>query len=312
MTHSLVLTAIRDETDRIRVFEFAAADGSDLPAYTAGAHLTFDLGATGPRSYSLIDWPDDAPETRYCVAVQREEDGQGGSKAMHGLTIGLQLSVEGPKNDFELRDHAGPALLLAGGIGVTPMISLATALSMAGRAYRFVYAARSRAVMGFAAEVSEKFSGELHFDDTRPLDLEDLMRGVSAETHVYICGPKGMIDAARAAAVKAGHAEDQIHIELFTSAAEEDGDAPFEVEIQDTGAVYTIPAGKTIIDVLEENGVDLMYDCQRGDCGICQTDVISGVPDHRDVVLSDAERASNAVIQICVSRAKSDRLVLDL
>ena len=121
-----------------------------------------------------------------------------------------------------------------------------------------------------------------------------------------------MIDAARAAAVAAGQNEDQIHIELFTNAAAQDSDTAFEVEIQDSGAVFTIPPGKSIIDVLEAEGMDLMYDCQRGDCGICQTDVISGEPDHRDVVLSDAERASGKVMQICVSRAKSARLVLDL
>jgi vanillate O-demethylase ferredoxin subunit len=135
---------------------------------------------------------------------------------------------------------------------------------------------------------------------------------LTPDTHIYLCGPKGMIDAARTAAVSEGHPEDQIHIELFTSAATAEGDTAFEVEIADTGAVYTIPPGKTIIDVLEDEGMDLIYDCQRGDCGICQTDVISGTPDHRDVVLSDAEKASGKVMQICVSRAKSDRLVLDL
>ena len=132
------------------------------------------------------------------------------------------------------------------------------------------------------------------------------------DTHVYICGPKGMIDAARTAAADAGLADSQIHIELFTSPDAQTGDTAFEVEIKDSGAVYTIPPDKTIIEVLEEEGVDLMYDCQRGDCGICQTDVIEGTPDHRDVVLSQADKDAGNVMQICVSRAKSARLVLDL
>ena len=312
MTQSLVITAIRDETDRIRVFDLAAAEGGDLPGYTAGAHLTFDLGDVGERSYSLIDWPGQADLARYTIAVQREDGGDGGSQKMHTLKVGDTVSADGPKNDFELRDHAGPALLLAGGIGVTPMISMATALKSSGRPYRFVFAARSADVMGFAEPIADQFAATLKYDDTDPLDLATLMADLEPGTHLYICGPKGMIDAARAEAVKAGLPEDRIHIELFTSAASAEGDTAFEVEIHDSGEVHTIPPGKTIIEVLEEAGMELMYDCQRGDCGICQTDVISGEPDHRDVVLSDAEKASNKVMQICVSRAKSDRLVLDL
>lgn len=312
MTQSLVITAIRDETDRIRVFDLAAAEGGDLPRYTAGAHLTFDLGDLGTRSYSLIDWPDEDDPARYTIAVQREDEGDGGSKAMHALQVGDSITVDGPKNDFELRDHDGPALLLAGGIGVTPMISMATALKAADRPYRFIFAARSADVMGFGEPIANQFDATLKYDESDPLDLPALMADLEPGTHLYICGPKGMIDAARREAVKADLPEDRIHIELFTSAADADGDTAFEVEIQDSGEVFTIPPGKTIIEVLEEAGMDLMYDCQRGDCGICQTDVISGEPDHRDVVLSDAEKASNKVMQICVSRAKSDRLVLDL
>jgi vanillate O-demethylase ferredoxin subunit len=121
-----------------------------------------------------------------------------------------------------------------------------------------------------------------------------------------------MIDAARKLAEAAGLAPERVHVELFDNASAQEGDAPFEVELASTGQVFAIPPGRSIIDVLEEEGVDLIYDCQRGDCGICQTDVISGIPDHRDVVLSDAERAEGKVMQICVSRAKSARLVLDL
>ena len=121
-----------------------------------------------------------------------------------------------------------------------------------------------------------------------------------------------MIDATRLAATRSGHSEQNIHMELFSTPDTQSDDAPFEVEIHDTGEVFKIPVGKTIIDVLESQGKDLMYDCRRGDCGICQTDIISGTPDHRDVVLSEADRASGKVMQICVSRAKSPRLVLDL
>lgn len=314
MPQTLIIQAIRDETDRIRVFDLTAPEGAALPNWAAGAHLTFELGEVGTRCYSLIRWPGVDDPACYTIAVQREDDGDGGSRKMHALAVGDRITAQGPKNDFELRDHPGPALLLAGGIGLTPMISMATALHGANRPFRLVYAARSADVMGFANPLQSAFGTgvTLRYDDTAPLDLDALMGTLTPDTHLYICGPKGMIDAARTAATAAGQSEDQIHIELFTNSASVDGDTAFEVEISSTGAVYTVPPGKTIIDVLEAEGIDLIYDCQRGDCGICQTDVISGTPDHRDVVLSDAEKASGTLMQICVSRAKSDRLVLDL
>jgi len=315
MTLALKIAALRDETDRIRVFDLVARDGMVLPPYTPGAHLSFDLGEPGTRSYSLVDWPDDASDSQvYRIAVQREDSGDGGSKKMHGLAVGDLLDADGPKNDFALADHSGPVLLLAGGIGITPLISMATRCARDARPYSLVYAARSRDVMGFSTLLDHAF-GEavrLALDDTNPLDLAALMADLAPETHLYICGPRGMIDAARAAASAAGLSEPQIHIELFSTPTAASGDAPFEVEISSTGQVFYIPPGQSIIEVLEEAGVDLIYDCQRGDCGICQTDVISGIPDHRDVVLSQAERDSGKLMQICVSRARSPRLVLDL
>ncbi|WP_025056637.1 PDR/VanB family oxidoreductase [Sulfitobacter noctilucicola] len=310
----LIITGLHNETDRIRVFDLSTADGSPLPDYEAGAHLTFDLGDKGTRSYSLIDWAQDAAGAAYRIAVQREDGGTGGSRAMHALTVGTKIAATPPKNDFGVEDHTGPAVLLGGGIGITPLISMATTLQRTGRPFALHYAGRSRDVMGFLEPLSQDFSDQLtcHPDDETPLDLTALMATLTLDTHLYICGPKGMIDAARNAASAASLPDAQVHLELFSTPQAEDGDTAFEVEVASTGEVYVIPPGKSIIDVLEENGLDLMYDCQRGDCGICQTDVVSGTPDHRDVVLSDAEKASGDVMQICVSRAKSARLVLDL
>ncbi|MCY6379430.1 PDR/VanB family oxidoreductase [Hoeflea prorocentri] len=311
---NLVVDSIHDETDRIRVFTLCEASGAELPGYLPGAHLDFDLGELGTRSYSLIDWKSSLSTRNYTIAVQREDDGTGGSKAMHRLEAGRAIKVLPPENDFELRDGAAPVLLLAGGIGVTPLISMASALDAQARDFAFHYSARSAGVMGFRERLGQAFPDHMvfHFDDQAPLDLAKLMSAQPPDTQLYICGPKGMIDAAREAAITAGLAEANIHIELFSAPEAQSGDASFEVEIHDTGEVFVIPAGKTIIEVLEEAGKDLMYDCQRGDCGICQTDVISGTPDHRDVVLSEADRAAGKVMQICVSRAKSGRLVLDL
>jgi len=311
----LVIDRIEDETDRIRVLTLRPQDGEELPPHTAGAHLDFDLGALGTRSYSLIDWPEDSrPAATWRIAVQREEDGQGGSMQMHGLQPGDRISATAPGNDFELGDHAGPALLLAGGIGITPVISMATALAAADRPFALHYSARSRGVMGFADALGTAFGDRLtlHFDDAAPLDLAALFDGIAPDTHLYVCGPKGMIEAARAAANAAGLPDAQIHFELFATPQPQEDDTAFEVEVASTGQVFTIPPGRSIIEVLEEGGIDLIYDCQRGDCGICQTEVLEGTPDHRDVVLSDSEKAEGKLMQICVSRAKTAKLVLDL
>ena len=312
----LIVDSITDRTDRIREIRLIAKDLA-LPAWTAGAHLDFDLGEAGTRSYSLIDWSGETKNPKsYAIAVQREDEGDGGSKAMHALAVGDAVSVTDPKNDFELTDETAPIYLLAGGIGVTPLISMAASLSADSRSFQFHYACRSHGVAAYADELQETFAAAfmLHPDDTSPLDLKALTKQAAEESaHLYICGPKAMIDAARSAAEAAGISGDRIHVELFsTPDAPESGDQPFEVEIQDTGQVFTIPPGQNIISVLNAAGIDLIYDCQRGDCGICQVDVIDGIPDHRDVVLTDAEKAKNDVMQICVSRAKTLRLVLDI
>lgn len=307
-----VVTAVEPLNDRISAFRFSARDGSALPEWTPGAHVDFDL-PVGTRSYSLVSFTQvpSAP-TEYCVTVQREPEGEGGSAAMHALQAGDKIQFTAPKNDFPV-DTGAPAVLLAGGIGVTPLISMATALKDAGQPVTFHYAGRSAGVMVYTDALAQSFgaSFHMHCDDAESaLDLDAVIRSVG-DAHLYVCGPRGMIDAARAKAEAAGVPSDRIHFELFEAASSQEGDSAFEVQIND-GSVFTIPPGKTIIEVLEENDVDVMYDCQRGDCGICQTDVIDGTPDHRDVVLSDAERAAGDVMQICVSRAKSARLVLDI
>lgn len=298
-------------TKRISAFTLVPASGTVLPPHTPGAHIDVSTAA-GARSYSLIDWPGDTPGA-YTIAVQREDAGDGGSKAMHALSEGDTITAAEPKNDFELRTEDKPAALLAGGIGVTPLISMATALRAQSRPFVFHYSGRSADAMAWLDRLRDTFGADFHahFDDTAPLDLAALMAGLAGHA-LYICGPKGMIEAARSAAEAAGIAPADIHVELFTSAAPAASDSAFEVEIASSGQVITVEAGQTIIEALEAAGLDPLYDCQRGDCGICQTEVIAGTPDHRDVVLSQAERDSGKVMQICVSRALSARLVLDL
>lgn len=311
------VTKITPLTNRISAFEIVAADGASLPRYTAGAHIKVRVGETDDtRAYSLIDFgPVPATPVTYAIAVQREDAGQGGSTYMHGLAEGAPLSFAPPKNDFELVPGQG-AVLLAGGIGITPMISMAAALVDADQHFTFHYSGRSRGVMAYVGQLEAQFGGNLqvHCDDdpATALNLDSVIASVGAAAHLYVCGPRGMIDAARTKAEAAGIDAARIHFELFENAASQAGDSAFEVELASTGDVYTVGADQSIIDALEAAGVDVMYDCQRGDCGICQCDVISGTPDHRDVVLSEDERASGKIMQICVSRAKSARLVLDI
>jgi len=314
---TLTVTACAPEGARIRRLTLGAPDGGPLPAWTAGAHVEVELPGGDLRPYSLVDLDGTAAAPRaWVLGVLLEPDSRGGSRHMHALQPGDTLRVTPPKNSFALADDPAPALLVAGGIGITPILSMARRLRDAGHPYRLTYAARSAGAMAFADHLRATHGTALtlHHDDTAggPLPLAPLMAGAAPGAHVYVCGPRPMIEAARAAAEAAGIPPGRIHVELFESAAPQQGDGAFEVELASTGQVLVIPPGQTIIQVLEGAGIDLMYDCQRGDCGICQTGVLEGVPDHRDVVLTEAERAAGKVMQICVSRARSARLKLDL
>ncbi|MCO4826001.1 MAG: oxidoreductase [Amylibacter sp.] len=307
-----VVVEVTKLTDRISSLTIAATDGVPLPSWQPGAHVEFDV-TEGARAYSLVSF-DPVPKlpTSYQIAVQREDKGQGGSVAMHSLTVGDAISFGPPKNDFPVNSDA-PAVFVAGGIGVTPLISMAAAVRAAGQEFAFHYSGRSAGAMAYPATLFEQWGDafHLHCDDSETaLDLNALVASVG-DAHLYVCGPRGLLDAVRGKAEVANIPTERVHFELFEAASVQVDDAAFEVQIND-GSVFTIPPGKSIIDVLEENDVDVMYDCQRGDCGICQCDVLEGTPDHRDVVLSQAERDAGDVIQICVSRAKSARLVLDI
>lgn len=305
----LTITGAQALTDRIMAYQLAG--DAPLPAYTPGAHIDV-MTPAGPRSYSLIRWPGQE-DGGYRIAVLKEENGTGGSAAMHALTVGDSIEVSPPKNDFELGRDGKPVLLLAGGIGVTPLIAMATQLQAEGRTFQFHYAGRTAAQMAYLEALQDTFGAALipHFDDVTPLRLDDLMASAGSAA-LYVCGPRGLIDAARTTAEAAGIPPADMHVELFATPEASSTDAGFEVEVASTGQVVPVAADQSIIEALEDAGLDLMYDCQRGDCGICQTDVISGTPDHRDVVLSQAEKDSGKVMQICVSRSLTPRLVLDL
>lgn len=296
-------------TPDIKQIVLADPAGARLPGFSAGAHVKIHLPDASERHYSLVHLGPDDPQNRvetYRLAVLLEPQSTGGSKFMHGLQTGDSITCSPPQNDFEL--GAGPAVLVAGGIGVTPLASMAATLERSGREYVFYYAGRHAPSLALVPELQNLCGPKLHlhYDDTNPLDLAGIF---ATGWPVFVCGPKGMIEAVKTAADAAGLPADQLHFELFTT---DSGGDSFEVELASDGSVHQIPPDKTIIEVLEAAGYDPLYDCQRGDCGICQVDVLEGIPDHRDVVLSDAEKAGNKVMQICVSRAKTERLKLDI
>ncbi|MEZ5812543.1 MAG: PDR/VanB family oxidoreductase [Rhizobiaceae bacterium] len=318
----LAVSRISAETPQIRSFELTPAEGGALPPFEPGAHVRVSLPDGGDRAYSLMRFEPAGAEgakdgpTAYRIAVRLEEESAGGSRFMHGLAEGAALEIAPPKNDFPLAAGAAPVVLFAGGIGITPITGMVAELAGRDRDFVLHYAGRSRGLLAFVDELRALAGDRLieHYDDEpeTALDLAKVLAAVTIDAHVHVCGPRGMIEAVKAAARGRGFADDHVHFELFTNqAAATAGDA-FEIELASTGEVLPVPAGKSIIEVLEEAGHDVLYDCQRGDCGICQTEVISGTPDHRDVVLSDDEKASGKVMQICVSRSKSPRLVLDL
>lgn len=282
--------------------------------WQAGAHLRVELSGGGSRAYSLVRLPN-LPEENVALGVLLEKDSTGGSKFMHTLKPGDTIKVSEPANQFPLGDHDEHAVLIAGGIGITPILSMAADLAAAGRAFEMHYAGRTENALGFVAE-AQAICGKalhLHYDDQpNAMNIRAILQGAPAGSHAYFCGPAGMIEAVKSTAKDLGWDDARIHYELFATDADESGNTAFDVEISDTGQIIHIPADKSIIEALEEAGLDPLYDCQRGDCGICQCDVIEGIPDHRDVILSDAEKASNTVMQICVSRSKTPKLVLDL
>jgi vanillate O-demethylase ferredoxin subunit len=292
---------------------FGVEDGV-TPRWQAGAHIRVALPNGGDRPYSLMALPG-LPEDALALGVLREEVSTGGSQFMHALKVGDVVKASAPVNNFHLHEGSAPALLFAGGIGVTPILSMAAELTARGTPFRLHYAGRTQGSLAFLPHLRDVCAKGLsvHYDgDESRLDIAAALNGAAASSHIYVCGPAGMIDAVKAAALAEGVPVDRIHYELFKAEQSSSPDAPFEVELKSSGQVVTVPAGQTIIQALEAAGLDVLYDCQRGDCGICQCGVISGIPDHRDVILSDDEKASNTVMQICVSRAKSQRLVLDL
>ena len=296
--------------------ELVAGDGAALPSFTAGAHLDVHLPGGLVRPYSLCNDP--AETHRYVLGVLKEPASRGGSLAVHALQVGDVLSASVPRNHFPLAPSAGRHLLMAGGIGVTPLLSMARSLARGGLPFEMHYSTRSPERTAFADEIrASGFADRVHFhhDDTPAshLDLPGLMAAASADTHLYVCGPGGYLNAVLGAARAAGWAEARLHSEVFNAeVVPQAGDSAFEVELAASKRVIPVAADQTVAQALTAAGVFVPLSCEQGVCGTCLTRVLAGVPEHRDLYLTPEEQAANDQFTPCCSRARTARLVIDL
>jgi vanillate O-demethylase ferredoxin subunit len=301
-------------------FELVAVDGSPLPAFSAGSHVDVQLpGNEGlTRPYSLCNDPTESH--RYLIGVLRDPASRGGSRAMHDQVVeGQVLQISAPKNHFGLAHDARRHLLLAGGIGVTPILCMAERLANTGADFEMHYCTRSPERTAFRQRITASgFASQVqfHFDDGdagQKLDIAALLAAPASGVHLYVCGPKGFMDAVLTTARAEGWPEPQLHYEFFAGeAVKSDSDASFEVQLASSGKIVVIPGDKTVVQALAEAGVDVPVSCEQGVCGTCLTRVIEGVPDHRDMYLTPEEQAANDQFTPCCSRARTPRLVLDL
>jgi phthalate 4,5-dioxygenase reductase subunit len=297
----------------IHAFELRDPAGAKLPEFTAGAHLTVRSPNGSLRKYSLCNDP--IERDRYVIAVKRDPLGRGGSvDLVDHARAGDTIHVSAPRNAFELSAKAASFILIAGGIGITPLLAMARQLAREGRRFKLYYLTRSREHAAFLDVLEGPgFAGQVivHHDGGNAERAFDLWPVLEKPTgaHVYCCGPRPLLEAVRD---MTGHwSPASIHFESFNDAAasQRPEDTPFEVELARSGGRFVVPPGASILEVMRAHGRDAPSSCESGTCGTCRTTLLAGEADHRDLVLTDDEKATQ--IMICVSRAKSPAIVID-
>lgn len=311
------LAVARRETVAQDVVMLALADpgGAELPEWTAGAHIDLVMGDGLVRQYSLCG--STSSRSEWVIGVLLDPNSRGGSRFVHDeLHEGSAVRIRGPRNHFPLV-HARCYQFIAGGIGITPLLPMIAAADARGADWRLLYGGRERASMAFLDELErygERVTVSPRSEREGRLDLHSVLADPREDTLVYCCGPEGLLEAVEGACRP--WAAETLHIERFSAKPLEEPSPgaldSFEVECQRSGVTVTVPADRSIYEVVEEAGVDVLGSCMEGVCGTCECDLIEGEPDHRDSVLSDAEKARGDVILVCVSRSCSERLVLDI
>ena len=319
---NVLLRSITHLAENISSFEFVAAEGNLLPVFSAGSHIDVHLPNGIIRQYSLCNASSE--QHRYVVAVLRDAQGRGGSKAMHdALRVGTQVTISVPRNHFALVNGVTKHVFVAGGIGITPIMSMLAQARSQHHDFHLYYCARSPQRTAFLAELAPLIAGgfvTLHYDGgelSNSLDLKAALHNYDPGTHLYYCGPGGFLNAVEAASVH--WPRQALHCERFSgpavpaamlSAVPEAPEMPFDIELARAGKRFTVKPGQTIVDVLKANGVEVDVSCKQGYCGTCMTRYLAGKPHHRDTVLDEEDREE--FVMICCSRSKTETLVLDL
>lgn len=304
---------LRYEAKNIISVELAPVGDSHFEPFDAGSHIDLHLPNGLVRSYSLLSSPE---EDCYVIGVLHDSNSQGGSAYIHNeLKIGQELKISKPRNNFKVDEAAKHSVLVAGGIGITPIYCMLVKLLTLGNSVELIYCARSRAEAAYIKQL-EKLNIKItwHFDDEKTCipNLEEYLAGHDTATHFYCCGPVAMLECFEAACKKLGY--NNSHVEYFAAKeiAEPVASHGYTVELAKSAMILDVPAGGSLIEVLETAGVLINTACRQGICGACETKVLGGIPDHRDSVLSPRQKAANDVMMVCVSGCKSDKLILDL
>ena len=310
--------SVNFEADGIRSFELRPMPPLfELPAFTAGSHVDLQLPNGLIRSYSLLNAQNE--RHRYLIGVNKDAKSRGGSRFLHEtLQAGDVITISHPRNNFALDEQAPHSVLIAGGIGITPLVSMIQRIDQLGRSWELHYATRTRKNAAFLDRLHALAGdepGRLHLSfDQEPgatmLDLARIAADAPADAHLYCCGPLPMLEAFERATT--ARKPETVHVEYFAAKEVADTSGGFTVQLAKSNRTVTVPPGKTILDALLDLGMDVAYSCQEGVCGTCEVRVLEGTPDHRDLVLSNAEKAINQTMMICCSGAVGDRLVLDL
>lgn len=308
------VAAMHEVATDVVQFDLHAADGRPLPPFAAGAHIDVHTPAGLVRQYSLCGVPGNADH--YTIAVKHEREGRGGSASLHGnVEIGSALGISVPRNHFPLVPEAGHSILVAGGIGITPILAMIETLQREGSSWELHYCARSAGHAAFHAELALRYPERVtcYFSEAPILpvhEIVDRMAVLDDNTHLYCCGPAGLMRAVEAAAP--AEAAARVHFEWFAAPQADSPNQPFELEVVSSGEVLPVSAEESALEVLRAHGIDIQSSCEEGVCGTCEVRVLAGNIDHRDLLLSDAERQSNQCMMVCVSRARGERIVLDL
>ena len=315
---TLKITGVRQLANNIRAYELRDLNDDDLPAVSAGAHLEVPVrlpdGSSSTRIYSIASDP--AQRKHYEIAVLRQADGKGGSNAAHEeFHLGLIMHCALPGNHFVLDGSSAPALFIAGGIGITPIRSMLYDAKARNRAFELHYAVKSRQDAAFLEQLESEFAGSVKVyaaDQDNRLDVGALLQQSKDGRQIYVCGPARLIDGVVSTAHALSLPEGSVHYERFSAHVDTGSEVSFAVTLARSGVVVNVPADRSILEVVEQKGIQAVYSCRTGSCGMCAVKVFDGTPDHRDEALTQAQRSEGKLMCICISRSRSESLTLDL